>query len=81
VSIGTNQDRLCVVTVSLTTLSPPLCGMRVLPPNTVVTVIPSQDWVTVGSTVEDSVLRTEMSDLESQEEDTPKRILLLKPMS
>ena len=31
--------------------------------------------------VEDSVLRTEMADLESQEEDTPKRILFFKPMS
>jgi hypothetical protein len=28
--------------------------------------------------VEDSVLRTEMADLESQEEDTPKRILFFK---
>ncbi len=33
------------------------------------------------STVEDSVLRTEMTDLESQEEDAPKRILFFKPMS
>jgi hypothetical protein len=30
-------------------------------------------------TVEDSVLRTEMTVLESQEEDAPKRILLFKP--
>jgi hypothetical protein len=32
-------------------------------------------------TVEDSVLRTEMTDLESQEEDDPKRILFFKCMS
>ncbi len=32
-------------------------------------------------TVEDSVLRTEMGVLESQEEDAPKRILFFKPMS
>ena len=32
-------------------------------------------------TVEDSVLRTEMTGLESQEEDAPKRILFFKPMS
>jgi hypothetical protein len=31
-------------------------------------------------TVEDSVLRTEMTDLESQEEDDPKCILFFKPM-
>ncbi len=37
-----------------------------------------QDIVT---TVEDSVLRTEMVALESQEEDTPKQILFFKPMS
>ena len=35
----------------------------------------------IVATVEDSVLRTEMSDLESQEEDVPKRILFFKPMS
>jgi hypothetical protein len=35
----------------------------------------------IVATVEDSVLRTEMSDLESQEEDTPKFILFFKPMS
>ena len=35
----------------------------------------------IVSTVEDSVLRTEMADLESQEEDIPKRILFFKPMS
>ncbi len=35
----------------------------------------------IVTTVEDSVLRTEMADLESQEEDTPKCILFLKPMS
>ncbi len=33
------------------------------------------------ATVEDSVLRTEMAALESQEEDAPKRILFFKPMS
>jgi hypothetical protein len=33
------------------------------------------------ATVEDSVLRTEMADLESQEEDAPKRILFVKTMS
>ena len=32
----------------------------------------------IVSTVEDSVLRTEMSGLESQEEDSPKRILFFK---
>jgi hypothetical protein len=35
----------------------------------------------VVATVEDSVLRTEMVDLESQEEDAPKRILFFKPIS
>jgi hypothetical protein len=35
----------------------------------------------VVATVEDSVLRTEMTVLESQEEDAPKRILFFKPMS
>jgi hypothetical protein len=35
----------------------------------------------IVSIVEDSVLRTEMSGLESQEEDAPKRILFFKPMS
>jgi hypothetical protein len=33
------------------------------------------------ATVEDSVRRTEMAGLESQEEDAPKRILFFKPMS
>ena len=33
------------------------------------------------ATVEDSVLRTEMSDLEPQEEDAPKCILFFNPMS
>ncbi len=33
------------------------------------------------STVEESVLKTEMTGLESQEEDAPKRILFFKPMS
>jgi len=32
-------------------------------------------------TVEDSVLRTEMAGLESQEEDAPRRVLYFKPMS
>jgi hypothetical protein len=35
----------------------------------------------IVATVEDSVLRTEMVVLESQEEDTPKCILFFKPMS
>ena len=35
----------------------------------------------IVSTVEESVLRTEMTGLESQEEDTPKRVLFFKPMS
>jgi hypothetical protein len=35
----------------------------------------------IVATVEDSVLRTEMVDLESHEEDAPKRILFFKPMS
>jgi hypothetical protein len=39
----------------------------------------SQQHIVV--TVEDSVLRTEMTDLESQEEDEPPRILFYKPMS
>ncbi len=34
----------------------------------------------IVATVEDSVLRTEMGDLESQEEDVPKCILFFKPM-
>ena len=34
----------------------------------------------IVATVEDSVLRTEMAGLESQEEDAPKRILFFKPM-
>jgi hypothetical protein len=33
------------------------------------------------ATVENSVLRTEMTGIESQEEDDPKRILFFKPMS
>ena len=33
------------------------------------------------STVEESVLRMEMTDLESQEEDAPKCALFFKPMS
>ena len=35
----------------------------------------------IVATVEDSVLRTEIAGLESQEEDAPKRILFYKPMS
>jgi hypothetical protein len=35
----------------------------------------------IVDTVEDSVVRTEMSGLESQEEDTPKSILFFKTMS
>jgi hypothetical protein len=35
----------------------------------------------IVATVEDSVLRTEMAGLESQEEDAHKRILFFKPMS
>jgi hypothetical protein len=35
----------------------------------------------VVSTVEESVLKTEMADVESQEEDAPKRILFFKSMS
>ena len=35
----------------------------------------------IVATVEESVLRTEMVDLESQEEDAPKCILFFKPMS
>ncbi len=35
----------------------------------------------IVATVEESVLKTEMGDLESQEEDAPKRILFFKPMS
>ncbi len=35
----------------------------------------------IVATVEDSVLRTEMAGLESQEEDSPKRVLHFKPMS
>jgi hypothetical protein len=35
----------------------------------------------IVTTVEDSVLRTDIADLEFQEEDVPKRILFFKPMS
>ncbi len=35
----------------------------------------------IAATVEESVLKTEMPDLESQEEDVPNRILFFKPMS
>jgi hypothetical protein len=41
--------------------------------------LPSQQRIV--PTVEDSVLRTEMTDLESQEEGVPKSILFFKPMS
>ncbi len=42
-------------------------------------ILLSQQRIVV--TVEDSVLRTEMNGLESQEEDVPKCILFFKPMS
>jgi hypothetical protein len=35
----------------------------------------------IVATVEDSVLRTEMTGLESQEEDAPKSVLFFKPMN
>ena len=35
----------------------------------------------VVTTVEESVLKTEMAGLESQEEDAPKRLLFFKSMS
>jgi hypothetical protein len=35
----------------------------------------------VVSTIEDSVLHTEMENLESEEEDTPRRVLYFNPMS
>jgi hypothetical protein len=35
----------------------------------------------IVTTVEESVLKTEMTGLESQEEDVPKRILFFKPIS
>jgi hypothetical protein len=35
----------------------------------------------VVATIEESVLKTEMAGLESQEEDDPKRILFFNPMS
>jgi hypothetical protein len=35
----------------------------------------------VVATVEESVLKTEMAGLESQEEDDPKGLLFFKPMS
>ncbi len=41
--------------------------------------LPSQQRVV--ATVEESVLKTEMAGLESQEEDDPKRLLFFKPMS
>ncbi len=63
-----------------------LCGMRVLTPpmfansrhDEQLNLLSQQSIV---ATVEDSVLRTEMSGLESQEEDSPKRILFFKTMS
>jgi hypothetical protein len=42
---------------------------------------PSRSQHRIVVTVEDSVLRTEMVNLESQEEDAPKHILHYKPMS
>jgi hypothetical protein len=41
--------------------------------------LPSQQCIV--SIVEDSVLRMEMTDPESQEQDAPKRVLFFKPMS
>ncbi len=41
----------------------------------------SRSQQSVVTTVEESVLKTEMAGLESQEEDAPKRILFFKPMS
>ncbi len=41
----------------------------------------SRSEQSVVATVEESVLKTEMTVLEPQEEDTPKRILFFKPMS
>ncbi len=41
--------------------------------------LPSQQRVV--ATVEESVLKTEMTGLESQEEDAPKCLLFFKPMS
>jgi hypothetical protein len=41
----------------------------------------SQKNTMIVTTVEDSVPRTEMTVLESQEEDDPKRILFFKPMT
>jgi hypothetical protein len=41
----------------------------------------SRSQESVVTTVEESVLKMEMSGLESQEEDDPKRILFFKPMS
>ncbi len=35
----------------------------------------------IVATVEESVLKTEMTDLESREEDAPQRLLFFKPMS
>jgi hypothetical protein len=35
----------------------------------------------VVTTVEESVVKTEMAGLESQEEDAPNRLLFYKPMS
>ena len=59
--------------------------------NVAVTAVPAQNRVTlqilsmwqqrVVATVEDSVLRKEMDNLESEEEDAPKRVLWYKPMS
>jgi hypothetical protein len=44
-------------------------------------LLSSRSQERVVATVEESVLKTEMTGLESQEEDSPKRILFFKPMS
>jgi hypothetical protein len=43
--------------------------------------VSSRSQQSVVTTVEESVLKTEMTGLESQEEDAPKRILFFKQMS
>jgi hypothetical protein len=72
-----------ILTVSLRL---PLCGMRSLPPmlmllSFLLSLLSSRSQQRVVATVEESVLKTEMAGLESQEEDDPKRILFFKPMS
>ncbi len=64
---------------STVSLRLPLCGMRALSPHTQQLSLHSQQRIV--DTVEDSVHRTEMVGLESQEEDTPKCILFFKVMS